>query len=208
MEELYKIIRETLYVDAYDIQEKEMKVYMSDKLSRGLEALFFLCSECGGAATIIGGDDSFQCSKCGAKMRINEYGYLEGSRFKTTREWDNWQMDEIAEYAKNCKDGELVYRVENYELIDYTGEEKICIDKGAFELYTDRLVIGEHTIKISDIQGTALHIINSLLITTLQGKNYCFINNNQLVIGIHMWYAVDALRGVISQNKSGLRLQN
>lgn len=207
LDELYRIIRETLYVDAYAVQEQERKPYKSKDLAAGIEGLFFLCSECKGEATIrsVGGD-CFECSACGAKMRYNEYGYIEGSRFDTTRDWDNWQLDEITAYAKSVEKGGLVYKAEGYNLIDFTGKERVAIGRGCFELYTDRVEIDGHKIPISDIRGTALHIINSVLITTNDGKNYGIITDNPLIPGIHFWYAIDALRGTVSQNKSGLRL--
>lgn len=207
LDELYRIIRETLYVDAYAVQKAENRLYKGEDLASGIEALFFLCSECKGKATIKNlGNGCFECRACGAKMRYNEYGYIEGSRFSTTSDWDNWQIDEVAEFAKSVEPGGLVYKADNYSLIDFTGEEKVVIDQGDFELYTDRVELGNHSIKIEDIRGTALHVINSVLITTNDGKNYGFVNDNPTVPGIHLWYALDALRGVESQNKSGLRL--
>lgn len=207
LDELYRIIRKTLYVDAYAVQEKDKKLYKGKNLAAGIEGLFFLCSECKGEASIksVGGD-CFECSACGAKMRYNEYGYIEGSRFDTTRDWDNWQLEEITAYAKSVEKGGLVYKVEGYNLIDFTGKDRVVIGRGCFELYTDRVEIDGHRIPITEIRGTALHIINSVLITTNEGKNYGIVNNDPLVPGIHMWYAIDALRGIVSQNKSGIGL--
>lgn len=200
LEELYKTIKDTISVDAYSVQDKEMKQYRGKALSKGIEALFYLCSECSGEATLRSTKDGFECTKCGAKMRYTEYGYIEGSRFTNTRDWDNWQIKQIYNYCKGCESGSLVYSMDNLEFIDFTGEERVLIDKGTFELFTDRIVFGNHTILIKDIQGTALHYINGVLITTVDQKNYGFINKNLLIPGIHMWYAIDALRDAVNQN--------
>ena len=58
-EKIYKIITETLQVDAFSVQRKKMVVYRGKKLAETLELTLFVCPRCKGLATLSSRNDQF-----------------------------------------------------------------------------------------------------------------------------------------------------
>ena len=94
-EEVTEAISRDIFEDAWEKQRNTPVRFSGKRLAEGLERAFFVCPECGALSSLSAKGDIIRCSACGLEARLNEYGFLENCRFKTTREWDEWQKEAL-----------------------------------------------------------------------------------------------------------------
>jgi len=83
VEEIAKLINDTLYVDAYADQEKEAIRYVGRDLCKGLESCIYQCPKCKQISKLHTTSSQLICD-CGFVAEYDEYGYLNeenGSRY-------------------------------------------------------------------------------------------------------------------------------
>ena len=76
--EINDYVAEMLYQSAYASQEVEHTRFVGKERAKGLERILFMCPECGEILSTETCDDKLNCTKCGASMTYDEYGYLDG----------------------------------------------------------------------------------------------------------------------------------
>ena len=104
-EELLEAIKRDLHEDAYARQEAIAAEegapvrFAGRHLGLGMESALFICPECGGVGALASDDDGIRCTApgCGMSARYLPTGYLEGGRFSTVTQWDQWQRSRLAE---------------------------------------------------------------------------------------------------------------
>jgi len=94
-EEIFKVISEDLYENAYERQKSEMVRYKGKKLAAGLERFMIKCPSCSAEDTISSEKNSVSCSSCKKTFSYNEYGYLTDAPFETLLEYSEWQKKEL-----------------------------------------------------------------------------------------------------------------
>lgn len=150
VDEINKILNETLYENAYDTQAKHPVAYKGKDLAQSLERVLFLCPACYGLATACSGKDTYTCS-CGYSVRCNEFGSFESNGssekpiFSDVLEWDSWQREMVAEMV--LRDDPLVYPTAKPLFFDEQeslylcskGKKRDLIGTGRLSFYPDRL---------------------------------------------------------------------
>lgn len=96
-EELYKIITEDLYENAYTNQLVEKRKYKGKNLAERLENLIFICPHCKSYETLQSSGEIVKCSHCEKSFEYNEYGLLEGVEYQTVLGLSQWQQTKIRE---------------------------------------------------------------------------------------------------------------
>lgn len=94
-EELYKVITEDLYENAYASQLPERRKYKGKNLAEKLENLIFICPSCNSHETLKSSGNLIKCSHCEKSFEYNQYGMLEGIEHKTVLELSEWQKSNI-----------------------------------------------------------------------------------------------------------------
>ncbi|MCQ2088281.1 MAG: 1-acyl-sn-glycerol-3-phosphate acyltransferase [Bacilli bacterium] len=148
-EELYELVSEELKI--YDSNSPQK--YKSKASAEYLERIFFVCPKCGKVETLYSEGDFIECKECGFKVQYTNNLHLvtndENIKFTKMLDWYNYQI----RYLKDMQIGDgVIFSDEEVGLYtSYLYEKRKLITKGKIELYKDRLVIGEKTIKVSDI---------------------------------------------------------
>ena len=165
-EELYEIIREDLWEDAYARQQTDPKKYRGRHLAKKLENLLFVCPQCGKRDTFHSAGDTATCSACGLQVRYNEYGMLEGIPFRTAKELLDWQKEQVADDVEK----NTVYTAGKATLCSIKNHQETLAAEGAVELSTESLKCGEIEIQLEEISELSMRGQRAVLFTV--GKTY------------------------------------
>ena len=106
VDEIYKVICDDLYVDAFEYQQQHMQKYTGKALAEGFENMAFICPKCHNFDTIKTEGNMITCS-CGHKVKYNEYGFLENeedSIVNTSLKWNKFQKEYLLANASRLKE--------------------------------------------------------------------------------------------------------
>ncbi len=153
VEEINEIIARDLYEDAYERQLASPKRYKGKKLAEKLENLLFICPECGAHESIRSWGNSAECTSCGMKLTIDEYGMLAGGGYKTVRELAAWQKSEVEAAARRGD----TYAMESATLWQVGDGDAVQVESGRAELSRDGLYVGNKHFSLEAIDDMAFH---------------------------------------------------
>ena len=177
-DEILRIIRNDIYVDAYADQEKHSYKYQTRNRAENLETALFICPECHKMNSMMSAGNTFSCNECGLNLFFNEYCYFENTSqkndplFKDILSWSRWQVsfikssssDIITSQQRNIfhDDGIKLSRI-----IPGTGTEPI--DEGTLSMDFDRICFhGKDTyyFNLNDISHLSIFTMNTILFRT------------------------------------------
>ena len=152
-EEIYELLKNDLYEDAYERQLAEPQKYKGKNIAEGMENLLFICPECGERDTFQSVDDRVSCKKCGLSFQYDEYGMLKNGPFETLREFAKWQNGKVEEHvAEN-----VVYIAEHATLSTLKQQEDTLVAEGTVAFSKEGLVCGDINIPMDSITDLAMH---------------------------------------------------
>ena len=181
-DEITKIIRNDLYVNAYDWKKENQYIYKGKNLAENLETVLFVCPKCKGIDTLKSNDNEFFCS-CGFKVILNEYCSFENSDndfFKNVYQWDMWQRNYLKEnldtLKSEYKDKPIFSHTDQtLSLINIEKNAK-KVNSGKMELFSDRLVISSekqtNVFYLSSITGFSISKMMTIFFSTNNGEYY------------------------------------
>ena len=159
-DELFAIIKETLYVNEAQVNGE----YRHKKCAEYLERAIYVCPECG-LSSFESHGDVVECLKCHRKIRYLPTKELQGVGFefpfRFVADWYDYQADFINHVDVTAYDREPMYRdvVELRNVIPYQKKE-ILSDSAEVLLYGDRIEIrmdGEaRLLPFDDVAATAV----------------------------------------------------
>ena len=161
VDEINEAINRDLYEDAYNRQMKDPKIYKGKNLAKYMENLLFICPKCGKIDTIQTTDDTVTCSACDLSFTYNEYGMLEGSRFKTVKELSDWQRQEVENIAKT----DTVYTASGGRMITVKKHVETLVAEGPVTLSRASLICGDMEIPLGEISDMSIHGRRGLVFT-------------------------------------------
>ena len=166
-EEIYQVICEDLYEDAYARQLEQPQRYKSKLGAARLENLLFLCPKCGQQDSYHTQGDRICCASCGTAIGYDEYGKLENSAFDTVQKLYDWQCTQVAgdvtqgkPYVAQCG---LLRTVENHVSCE--------VDQGEIYMSPEVLRCGNFQVEMERITELAMHGQRNLVFT-VDGKYY------------------------------------
>lgn len=172
-EEFEHIMKEDLRV--YDSESGNL--YKSKAKAEYLERMLFICPKCGKVQTLSSKGDHLKCSNCGLDVEFTEDLHLKSNDkdFKFTRliEWYNMQINFVKNFELN---DEIIFKDENVKLfISNVGKKRKLIYKGHLEMDKNKLIFGDRTFNVSDIE----------IASPISGTKFNFSTNNEnyLVVG-------------------------
>ncbi|HWR24449.1 MAG TPA: lysophospholipid acyltransferase family protein [Feifaniaceae bacterium] len=171
-DEVNAIIKRDLYEDAYARQSVEHTRFTGKRLAEGIEAGLYLCPSCKRVQTITGKGDRFACS-CGLHGRYTEYGMLEGDAlpFSTVTQWDLWQTETFFQRAAAASNDEPLFEDAGQRFFRLRPDEQL-LEEGTLRMYGGRFMIGDHSVKLSDIVNLAIHGRMTIVFSTHDGQYY------------------------------------
>lgn len=167
VDQVYKIICDDLYEDAYARQLEAPKPYRGRNLAEGLENLLFTCPDCGRRNTLSSAGNAVTCDECGLSFTLDEYAMLHGVPFKTVKEFSDWQKERIAEDAAA---GEA-YTVEFATLSTIEKHEATQVTAGELSIDNNVLRCGDVSIPLTEISDMGIHGRHALVFS-VRGTYY------------------------------------
>lgn len=163
LDELNKIIKRDLYVNAFDEQRKNPQKYIGDAPAENLETLLYVCPKCLSLSTLHSKGNELYCD-CGYKVTYNEYGFFEGKEiyFDNTLDWDKWQVEFLKKELVNLKSFTSKPITQDPEQILFVADsngKKIMENDCIISIFADRLVFSgckNHTYFFKDISHMAM----------------------------------------------------
>lgn len=166
VDEINEAIKRDLYEDAYERQLAAPKRYKGRRLAEKMEYFLFTCPECGKTDTMTSHEDTVTCRECGHSFRYNEYGMLEGTRFKTIKDMSLWQQDEVAKAAA----AGTGYSAGMAKLIKVDRHTEIPAAEGELYMDGENLCCGDMIIPFNTITDFVMHGRMGIVFTA--GKEY------------------------------------
>lgn len=166
-DEIYKIITEDLYEDAYARQLAEPKAYRGKELAKGLDQLLFRCPKCGGIDCFHTEGDNLICGDCSLAMTYDTYGMLTGYEFKTVKELSDWQKRQVGKDI----DAGLTYRASGVTLTQVEKQQETLLTQGDMEMSAETLTCGDQSFALAEIADLSMHGQRSIVFTH-KGKYY------------------------------------
>ena len=167
VDEVYKIICDDLYEDACARQLENPKTYRGRGRAEGLHNLLFICPECGLHNTFTESDDTVRCEACGLEFRYTEQCMLEGVRFKTTKEFSDWQKTRV---ASDVLENET-YQVDFATLSTIANHEATQVAAGSLSINNEVLRCSDMEIPLVDISDMDIHGRHALVFS-VKGAYY------------------------------------
>lgn len=204
VEEIYRIILDTLYENATPVEPRNTMPFVGFHLAEYLERAFFICPSCKKMCTIVSNIDEARCTACGLHFRMDECGYMQGENlpFHTLYEWDMWQRERIKSMPLPAAD-EVLFKDADMDArhIKTALTTKRIGSRGTLTLYGGRLEFVSRrktlTLPMDDIEGIALLEKQGLIVNT-HGDFYEF-GSKKPYSALKYMYLVN----YIKQTKSG-----
>ncbi len=179
VDEIYNVIVNDLYEDAYASQLESPKRYKHKRRAERMENLLFICPECGERDSITSSGDTFGCTKCGMSVKYDEFGMLDHPEFKTVKGLSDWQHLKVNKDVANS----VSYFAENGTLKTVDNDHiEHFVTSGRVEMNADKLICGDKEFHISDISVMAMHGQRAIVFTA-SGIYYELIPDN----GYNSW---------------------
>lgn len=182
VDEVNSVIREGLYLNAYEKQRENPVKYKGKCLAENLETVLWLCPECHsiGKTESLGND--FYCKECGMKLTVNEYGFFEGKnlKFDNVLDWNNYQKKYLNENVESLRKiiEKPIASFRGQRVSEHKGDSiSRTIKSAALDIYGDRLeIIPENreklSFKLEDIKKMGVGARTRLGFTTKDGIYY------------------------------------
>ncbi|HHV98754.1 MAG TPA: 1-acyl-sn-glycerol-3-phosphate acyltransferase [Clostridiaceae bacterium] len=191
VDEINMIIKNDLYVNAYEENKRNPIAFHGKKLAENLETALYLCPMCGEIATLKSENDRFHCS-CGLSLKYTPYGKFvaDGNSkvpFETVLDWSNWQSEKIKELAQTynkLSPDKLIFCDEGQSLFEIDKASKSnLVDKGKLCMYNNRLVFycengDEYNFYFEKISDMAIHGQMVLIFSTTDHKSFEIRSNH------------------------------
>jgi 1-acyl-sn-glycerol-3-phosphate acyltransferase len=130
IEEVTNKVKDALYHNAYDFQRENMIKHHAKELTKGLEDVIYVCSECNEIHTIETYDNKIKCNKCNHEGYMDDYGFIQNFKFDNLIDWNNYQRKFKKELmrTKLSTTGILFYQNQTSNELDLVGNVILTYD--------------------------------------------------------------------------------
>lgn len=156
-------IRRDIYEDAWQRQAEDPVAYQGRRRAEKMEAVLFLCPQCGRAGTLKSRRNTLSCS-CGLQAQVTPYGnFADDQPFQNLAHWDAWQRQKLENmlslgHAPVFSDEDIsLYRIHEED----HGQDLLCC--GTLTLENGVLRIGSQQIPLESISGMSLVMGNAMV---------------------------------------------
>lgn len=177
-EEIFRHMKEDLYVNCYDDQRKNPHKYHVKNPAQSAELVLYCCPHCHELGTLKTQNDTISCP-CGFEAKVDDYGFWHGDmEFDNIADWDKWQktvVKALAEEKRGTTDHLLSDK--NQRVLLGSSRASILFSECAdVDLYADRFEIrhGDDltTIPLSELRKIDYAGRDELQLITKQNEYY------------------------------------
>ena len=105
VDEINKILREKLYYNEYEYQQKNNILITEKHRAEGMHKILYQCPHCLTESRMNSKGDELYCEECGKRWRLNENGTLEAldgeTEFNQVLDWYHWERNNVREAVLN-----------------------------------------------------------------------------------------------------------
>jgi predicted RNA-binding Zn-ribbon protein involved in translation (DUF1610 family) len=161
-------VKDAMYNNDYDYQREKMIKRPGKELAEGFENVTYICPECETINSIKSYGNTIECTSCGTKGSINEFGFIEGFKFDNLIEWDKYQRKFIPKLRSTVIEttADLYYADYDSGVNNLVGKVNIKFDKDTFS-FTGALE-----------EKVPLHDIVNPIVTLRRNLNFTYDDRN------------------------------
>ncbi|MFK5883988.1 MAG: hypothetical protein QM489_06615 [Candidatus Izemoplasma sp.] len=93
IDEIFETMIKAYYHNDYEWNKSRKHKYVGKDRLLGAHRVIYACPECNSINQITSESDSIICTNCNSKGTINDYGFIENTKFDNFVEWGNFQED-------------------------------------------------------------------------------------------------------------------
>jgi len=160
--EVDDVIQRELGFNEFEWNKTAQIAFRGNRKAEHLESVLFYCPGCNkmnedDMGGLISTGNELMCLRCGAKIKINDTGFIEKIRYAenvpdTILEWSRMQLEfvksfDFSRYTKDpvfTEDSILLYKAERAKKEHFLGE-------GYIRFYADRINVCDHDFHLTDI---------------------------------------------------------
>lgn len=144
-EEVNEVIKNDIYVNAFEEQKKQLRHYKGKNLAQHIERILYICPHCKSVGTLHSKGQYLECD-CGYKVEFGRDGFFHQCEnpliFDSVLDWDKWQKIIWKEKVLSTPDGELIFEECEQPVYSLVKRKKIKLsDNAILRLYKDRFEI-------------------------------------------------------------------
>ena len=198
-DEIYKVMCDDLYVDAYKEQALHGDVYKGKRLAEGMQYAAYLCPCCHRFGTIKTAGDDISCD-CGLKATYNIYGRIVGEKlpFDTMKDWNHFQKKWLSENAETLRQSiAKPIAADNHFTVTKISEgvESVLSQDATLAMFGDRIEISfpaeEHekiVYRMEDVTGVGNFMARSVYFNCGSNLRYQLVANH--AVSVLKYYAL------------------
>ena len=165
-DEIYELVVRDIHEDAYERQINSPVEYKGKNPAEGLERMLFICPECSARDSFTTHGNTVECKTCSHSFTYDTYGMLNGTRFRTLKEFSDFQNEIISE---DIKKGET-YSLDNVSLYSVNEHASSLLLTGTLSVSGEVLKCGEKVFNIAEISNMAMHGQKAIVFS--RGREY------------------------------------
>ncbi len=178
-DDLFKIIEENLYVNAYDIQEQEKRIFDGKNLAENIESFMYVCPECKSMSSLVGECNMVKCKNCDYHAEFTSFGYLDGGPFSRLDKYDEWLKNYVnsLDFSETSEqdiittdDGFEIFTKHNNYKNKFVGNFNIVLYKNRLEFVATDKKSESFTLPLDSIDGYGIEGMNGLQISCKDGR--------------------------------------
>lgn len=141
VEDIYKKMTDSYYQNDYEWNKGEQIEYLGNNRLLGSHRVIYGCPNCNSINHIESYGDSIRCTNCDTIGTINNFGYIENTKFDNFVEWGSYQE----RILKDNLDLELHFDIElfKFDLVKFKryslGKAKFRYNKGRFLVKSSKI---------------------------------------------------------------------
>ncbi|MBP3630903.1 MAG: 1-acyl-sn-glycerol-3-phosphate acyltransferase [Clostridia bacterium] len=184
--QIYSLIKTSLYVNAYDSQKKNKIKYIARNYAKNIEAFLYACPSCGSLSSVYGDGDHIKCKNCDLDAIYNEFGYIENCEMDRLDKWDNFQKQRLIDMPfEGFDDTTPIFKDSNWQVQQKKTKYKSkTLGKFNSIITKNELILDnkskEIKITLKDISGTAIEGACGIQLQLKNGSVYRMKNRENV----------------------------
>lgn len=135
-EQLSKMLENALYYNDFEWQDREHVYYKSKNIAQGVDAIIYLCPDCGELFNIKSEKERIYCQNCGMEIKMDNYYQFSSKNAKNMpKNLDEWyKMQKNFEYVNAASDDFCLQSEVVLKMPSANGKKFREVGKGIVEL--------------------------------------------------------------------------
>ena len=183
-DEIYELIVRDIHEDAYEHQISAPAQYKGKNLAEGLERMLFICPKCSAHDSLKTNGNTVTCESCAHSFTYDIYGMLNGTRFKTLKEFYEWlEKSALEDIEKGVE-----YSLDNVDLFKVDEHNSSHLLNGNFKISPTAITSGEKEFPLADISDLAMHGQKAIVFTCSRDYYEAVIPDNSCALKFLMYF--------------------